>query len=373
MTNNTFDQVHASHNWEEIRQSIYSKTESDVEQALNSHNATLEDFKALISPAAEPYLEQMAAKSRAITQQRFGKTIQMYIPLYLSNACANACVYCGFSHDNDIKRITLNKEQVLEEIKVIKDMGFEHLLLVTGEHPADCGFEYLKEIMEVIRPHFSLISIEVQPMLQEHYEQLIELGLHTVYVYQETYNREKYKSYHPKGKKSDFSYRLETSERLGKAGIHKIGIGCLLGLEDWRTDSFFTALHLDYLEKTYWRTKYSISFPRLRPHTGAFQPNHEVNDRQLAQLIMAYRIFNPDVDLSLSTRESKVFRDNMLQLGVTAMSAGSKTEPGGYAVYNKALEQFSVADDRSPDEISRMIQSKGYETVWKDWDSGMMG
>jgi len=367
----TFEEVHATHNWEATKASIYTKTAEDVEKALSRPKPTLEDFKALISPVAEAYIEQMAIKSRAITQQRFGKTIQMYIPLYLSNACANACAYCGFSHDNDIKRITLNKEQVLQEIEVIKNMGFQHLLLVTGEHPKDCGIDYLKEMVEVVKPHFPSVSIEVQPMKEHEYASLIDMGLHTVYVYQETYHKENYKTYHPRGRKSDFSYRLDTPERLGKAHIHKIGIGCLLGLEDWRTDSFFTALHLDYLEKSYWRTKYSISFPRLRPHVGSFQPNVEVNDKQLAQLIMAYRIFNPDVDLSLSTRESKKFRNNMLQLGITAMSAGSKTEPGGYAVYNEALEQFSVADDRSPQEICDMIKTGGYEPVWKDWDHCM--
>ena len=367
----TFEEIHATHNREATKASIYNKTAADVEQALAVTNASLEDFKALISPAAEAYMEQMALKSRAITQRRFGKTIQLYIPLYLSNACANACTYCGFSHDNDIKRITLNKEQVLQETAVIKNMGFQHVLLVTGEHPKACNFDYLKKMLEVVKPHFSSVSIEVQPMKQEEYADLIQSGLHTVYVYQETYHKENYKNYHPRGKKSNFAYRLATPERLGKAHIHKIGIGCLLGLEDWRTDSFFTALHLDYLEKNYWRTKYSISFPRLRPHAGSFQPNVEVSDKQLAQLIMAYRIFNADVDLSLSTRESKKFRDNMLQLGITTMSAGSKTEPGGYAVYNNALEQFSVADDRSPEEMCRMIKESGYEPVWKDWDHCM--
>ena len=235
----TFEEVHASHNWEATTQSIYNKTAADVELALQSNKLTLEDFKALISPAAEAYLEQMAVKSRAITQRRFGKTIQLYIPLYLSNACANSCTYCGFNHENDITRITLNKEQVLQEIEVIKNMGFQHLLLVTGEHPKDCGYDYLKEMVELVKPHFPSVSIEVQPMKQNEYEGLIQLGLHTVYVYQETYRKENYKTYHPRGKKSNFSYRLETPERLGKAGIHKVGIGCLLGLEDWRTDSFF--------------------------------------------------------------------------------------------------------------------------------------
>nr|WP_319399883.1 2-iminoacetate synthase ThiH [uncultured Carboxylicivirga sp.] len=373
MNSLTFNDVHESYNWDECKKAIYNKTAADVEKALNTNKATLDDFMALISPAAQPYLEQMAQKSRSITQRRFGKTMQMYIPLYLSNACANACIYCGFNHKNDITRITLNKKQVLQEIKVIKEMGFEHLLLVTGEHPAHCGFEYLKEIIEVVKPHFALISIEVQPMDVHHYKELSDMGVHTVYVYQETYNRAQYPIYHPRGKKANFQYRLETGDRLGQAGMHKMGIGCLLGLEDWRTDSFFTALHLNYLEKTYWRTKYSLSFPRLRPHVGSFEPNHPINDKELAQLIMAYRIFDPDLDLSLSTRENQAFRDNMMQLGITAMSAGSKTEPGGYAVYNQALEQFVIADDRSPEEVSSAIRTQGYEVVWKDWDESMWG
>ncbi len=364
----TFESKHSSYNWDEVKESIYNKTAADVERALLATRANLEDFKALISPAAQPYLEQMAAKSRALTLKRFGKVMQMYIPLYLSNACANACVYCGFNHSNDIQRITLTLDQVKQEIAVIKSMGFDHLLLVTGEHPKDCGFSYLKDVIELVKPHFSQVSIEVQPMKTEEYKELVDAGLNTVYIYQETYHKERYAVYHPAGKKSNFSFRLETPDRLGEAGVHKVGLGCLLGLEDWRTDSFFTAAHLDYLEKNYWRTRYSISFPRLRPHAGSFEPNSPASDRDLAQLIMAYRIFNPDVDLSLSTRESVKFRDNMMQLGITAMSAGSKTEPGGYAVYNKALEQFKVADDRSPEVVCDMIKAKGYEPVWKDWD-----
>ncbi|TAJ11566.1 2-iminoacetate synthase ThiH [Marinilabiliaceae bacterium JC017] len=366
-----FYEVLSTYQWDEVKSSIYAKTAADVESALNSTSPSLEDFKALISPAAATYLEPMARLSHTLTQQRFGKTMQLYIPLYLSNACANGCVYCGFNHANDIKRITLNKEQVLQEIQVIKEMGYEHLLLVTGEHPAQCGFNYLSEMLELVKPYFSLVSIEVQPMDQEHYEKLIPQGLNSVYVYQETYNSQRYPEYHPRGKKANFKYRLHTPDRLGRAGIHKMGLGCLLGLEDWRTDSFFTALHLNYLEKTYWKSKYSISFPRLRPHAGSFQPNVVVGDKDLAQLIMAYRIFNHDVELSLSTREYPVFRDNMMKLGITAMSAGSKTEPGGYAVYTQALEQFLIADDRSSDEIQQVIAANGYEPVWKDWDTCM--
>lgn len=197
---------------------------------------------------------------------------------------------------------------------------------------------------------------------------MIPLGLHTVLVYQETYHEEDYRKHHPKGKKSRFSYRLETPDRLGAAGIHKIGLGVLIGLEDWRTDSFFTALHLDYLQRTYWQTKYSISFPRLRPFSGGLTPKVEMKDRELVQLICAYRLFNEDIDLSLSTRESEKFRDHLVQLGITTMSAGSKTNPGGYAVDTESLEQFEISDERAPDEIAAMIRRQGYEPVWKDWD-----
>ncbi len=365
----TFEEVHASHNWEATTQSIYNKTTADVELALHSDKLTLEDFKALISPAAETYLERMAVKSRAITQRRFGKTIQLYIPLYLSNACANSCTYCGFNHENDITRITLNKEQVLQEIAVIKNMGFQHLLLVTGEHPKDCGYDYLKEMVELVKPHFPSVSIEVQPMKQDEYEGLIQLGLHTVYVYQETYHKENYNIYHPVGMKSKFEWRVNGFDRMGQAGVHKIGMGVLIGLEDWRTDVTMMAYHLRYLQKNYWKTRYSVNFPRMRPSDNDhFQPNVVMNDKEYVQLMLAYRLFDHDVDISVSTRESPDFRNNIIQLGATSMSAGSKTDPGGYAVYKKELEQFAVSDDRNPFMVEKDIRAHGYEVVWKDWD-----
>ncbi len=365
----TFSKIIAHYDWEETRKAIYSKNATDVENALKSSRPTLDDYMALISPAAAPYLEKMARMSHNLSQKRFGKNIQLYMPLYLSNECSNHCIYCGFNKENKIDRITLNPSEIEKEIEVIKGMGYEHLLLVTGEQGKRTGVEYLKEAFKVCRNHFSLLSLEVQPMEQDEYEQLAQEGLHTVYIYQETYNKDNYKEYHPKGKKSDYTYRLETPDRLGKAGVHKVGLGALIGLEDWRTELFFIALHLRYLQKTYWKTKYSISFPRLRPHTGGFEPNFPMNDRELLQAISAFRIFDEDVEISLSTRESPRFRDNMVKLGVTSMSAGSKTNPGGYATHTEALEQFSVHDDRSPKQIMSMIKEQGYEAVWKDWDS----
>lgn len=365
-----FQQLFDTYTWDDVKSRIYSKTEQDVELALNkTSKRTLEDFMALISPAAEPFLEQMAQLSHQLTKKRFGNTIQMYVPLYLSNECQNICTYCGFSLDNKIARKTLSNTELVKEAEIVKSYGYEHVLLVTGEANQTVGVPYIKNAMRKVRPYFSNISMEVQPLEAEEYKELIDDGdLNTVLVYQETYHRDEYKKHHPKGKKSNFNYRLATQDRLGQAGIYKMGLGVLIGLEDWRTDSFFCALHLDYLEKTYWQTKYSISFPRLRPFSGGLEPKVEMTDRELVQLICAYRIFDEEVELSMSTRESEKFRDNILKLGITTFSAGSKTEPGGYANDEEALEQFEISDERSPKAVAEMIKKQGYEPVWKDWD-----
>ena len=365
---NNFREIFDSYHWNEVKGSIYAKTARDVELALNKSKRDLEDFKALISPAAAPYLESMALLSHRITQKRFGKTIQMYIPMYLSNECNNICTYCGFSFTNQIPRKTLTDQEILREVTYIKSKGYDNILLVTGEANHTVGVSYLKNALKQVYPHFSHLSLEAQPLEQDEYECLIEEGLNTVLVYQETYHREDYKKHHPKGKKSNFHYRLDTPDRLGKAGIHKIGLGTLIGLEDWRTDSFFTALHLRYLEKRYWQTKYSISFPRLRPFSGGLAPKVEMNDRELTQLICAYRLLNEEVELSLSTRESENFRNNIIKLGITSISAESKTNPGGYVVEKQSLQQFEISDERETKEIVEVIRQQGYEPLWKDWD-----
>lgn len=354
--------------WDETKSSIYGKSTLDVEGALRKPKRDLEDFKALISPAAAPYLEQMAALSQQLTQERFGKTIQMYIPMYLSNECQNICTYCGFSLDVKIDRKTLTDEEILAEVKIIKSMGYDHILIVTGEANKTVGVEYFLNAIELIKPYFSNIAMEVQPLDQEDYEKLIAAGLNTVLVYQETYHKDDYKIHHPKGKKSNFDYRVDTHDRLGKAGIHKMGLGVLFGLEDWRTDTFYCASHLDYLERTYWKTKYSISFPRLRPCAGGINLKSVMTDRELVQLICAYRIFNQEVELSMSTRESESFRNNIIKLGVTSISADSKTDPGGYANPEVNLEQFEIDDKRSTDSFIEVIKKQGYEPVFKDWD-----
>ncbi len=357
--------------WQQTQESIYSKTEVDVKNALVSSKATLEDFKALISPAAEPFLEEMAQKSQKLTLERFGKTIQFYVPMYLSNECQNICTYCGFSLDVKLDRKTLSDQEILEEVKVIKSYGYDHILLVTGEANKTVGVAYIKNAIELIKPYFSHIAIEVQPLDKEEYEELISVGLNTVLVYQETYNRENYKKHHPKGKKSNYDFRIETHDRLGEAGIHKMGVGVLIGLEDWRTDSFFAASHLDYLERKYWKTNYTVSFPRLRPCAGGVELKSVMTDRQLVQLICAYRIFNQEVELSMSTRESDTFRNNIIKLGITSISADSKTDPGGYANPNANLEQFEIHDKRTTSDFVKKVIEQGYEPVFKGWDSGL--
>ncbi|MGV3706150.1 MAG: 2-iminoacetate synthase ThiH [Arcticibacter sp.] len=370
-----FKEIFNQYHWEHQKADILNKTSKDVESALTKEKLTIDDFKALVSPAALPFLEQMAQKSQRLTQKRFGKTLQMYIPMYLSNECQNICTYCAFSLDNKISRKTLSTGEILREADIIKSMGYDHILLVTGEANLTVGVPYLKKTISILKPFFSSISLEVQPLEETDYSELIKEGLNTVLVYQETYNRERYKVHHPKGKKSNFDYRLDTPDRLGKAEVHKIGLGTLIGLEDWRTDCFFTALHLQYLERTYWKTKFSVSFPRLRPiqvggdmHSYAPGPKNYMNDRELVQLICAWRLFNENLEISISTREEPSFRDNIISLGITSISAGSRTNPGGYSSAPDSLEQFEISDDRSAAEIAEVIRRQGYEPVWKDWD-----
>ena len=357
------------YDWETTRRKIYASTEADVERALSHDRPSMDDFAALVSPAADKYLNEMAAKSYRITRRRFGNTMQLYIPLYLANICQNHCVYCGFNCTNKIHRAILTPEEIHAEAQAIKRDPFQHILLVTGEAPRSSSVQYLADSMKIMQRYFEQISIEVQPLDTDEYRLLKDYGLHAVYVYQETYNRDRYPVYHLRGKKTNYRYRLETPDRLCEAGVHKVGLGNLIGLEDWRTEAYFTALHLRYLENRYWRTKYSVAFPRLRPYVGedGFNPEHPASERNLVQLICAYRLLSEDVELSISTRESADFRDRVMPFGVTVISAGSKTTPGGYAHPNRELEQWSINDNRTPREVEAAVRAKGLDPVWKDW------
>ena len=356
--------------WEQTTRDIYEKTDADVRRALAKKSLDVEDFKALISPAATPYLEVMAQLSRKYTLERFGKTISMFIPLYITNSCTNSCIYCGFNHNNPMKRTILTEKEMINEYKAIKKLApFENLLLVTGENPAKAGVDYIERALLLARPYFSNLQIEVMPLKSEDYEQLTHAGLNGVICFQETYNRANYNLYHPRGMKSKFEWRVNGFDRMGQAGVHKIGMGVLIGLEEWRTDVTMMAYHLRYLQKHYWKTKYSVNFPRMRPsENGGFQPNVVMSDRELAQLTFAMRIFDHDVDISYSTRECAELRDQMATLGVTTMSAESKTEPGGYFSYPQTLEQFHVSDERKAVEVDAALRALGRIPVYKDWD-----
>jgi 2-iminoacetate synthase len=363
------------YDWDETLALVASATAADVERVLakaerNRRPLEPEEFAVLISEAADPYLERMAALSRRFTLERFGKTISLYIPMYVSNACTNKCVYCGFNHDNPFERTTLTMEQVKAECEAIKRLGpFQNLLIVSGEFPALCGVDYMERVLHTCRPYFHNLTLEVQPLRAREYERLSHSGLNGVVCFQETYHREAYRTYHPRGMKSHFDWRLNGYDRMGEAGMHKIGLGVLLGLEDWRADVVMMARHLRYLQKKYWRSRYSVNFPRMRPSESGYQPKTVIDDRQLARLTFAFRLFDHDVDISYSTRETPAYRDNMMTLGVTSMSAGSRTDPGGYVTEPDSLEQFEVSDSRTPREVEAAIRAHGYEPVWKDWDA----
>ncbi|WP_294214131.1 2-iminoacetate synthase ThiH [uncultured Chryseobacterium sp.] len=370
---NSFKDIFEQYSWDQIRSKLNQVTLQDVETSLRKEHRILEDFINLMAPAAAVKLETMAKMAQQLTRKRFGKTIQLYAPLYLSNECQNICTYCGFSLDNQIRRKTLSDTELMVEASVLKSMDVNHVLLVSGEASKTVGIDYFINAVRLLKPHFANISVEVQPLQEEEYLLLHHEGVNAVLVYQETYHKEVYKEYHPKGKKSNFHYRLETPDRIGKAGIHKMGLGVLLGLEDWRIDSFFNALHIQYLQKQYWKSRFSVSFPRLRPAEGIIEPNFIMSDKDLLQLICAYRLWNEDLEISISTRENETFRNHIVSLGATAMSAASKTNPGGYAVDKESLEQFETSDERSMEDIRAMIRNAGYDPVMKDWDAVYSG
>lgn len=365
----TFTDSWSRFSYSEVSRTISTRTQADVRRALakEGRGLSLDDLAALLSPAANAHLEEMAAQARRLTLERFGRTMQLYAPLYLTNVCSNVCTYCGFSAQNRIPRRALGDAEILAEAAVLERFGFEHVLLVTGES-SRYGADYLARALRLLRPRFASLSLEVQPLPQADYERLAAEGASAVLVYQETYNPEVYRRHHLKGHKTDMIYRLETPDRLGRAGLKKIGLGALYGLSDWRVESWFVGLHLAHLERHYWRTRYSVSFPRLRPHAGSEIEIFPVEERDLVQLFCAFRLFRQEVELSLSTRESSRFRNNAARLGITAMSAGSRTNPGGYTEGEDSLEQFAVSDDRGPAEVASFLRENGYEPVWKDWD-----
>ena len=358
--------------WDAIGWEIRGRTARDVEHSLVTESPTLEDLMNLLSPAAEPYLETMAQAAHSLTLQRFGKVIALFAPLYLSNECTNPCVYCGFNMHNPVQRLTLSAEEADREAKYLRRLGFRHVLLVSGEAPRVVTQDYLGDVVRRLRPSFSSISIEIHPLATDAYAALAAEGVDGLVIYQETYNEARYHSFHPGGRKRDFRWRLDTPERGGQAGFRRIGIAALLGLDDWRVEAYCLALHARYLLRHHWKSHLTISFPRLRPAAGGFQPPESVSDQNLVHMLAALRLFLPDAGFMLSTRESATLRDHLIPLGITSMSAGSRTEPGGYTHGGEAGAQFAVADERSPDVVAEVLRRAGYEPVWKDWDAAFM-
>lgn len=342
---------------------------TDVERALKAAQLDYAGLAALLSPVAEPYLGLMAARSAEITAQRFGKTIQIYAPVYLSSFCSNRCVYCGFSADNAIDRRVLTMEEAEHEAMILHDRGFNHVLLVSGEAPAKMGIEYLEELARRLRDKFASITIEVQPLTTDEYSRLFKAGITGVAVYQETYDRQTYDKVHLSGPKSDYEYRLDAPAKVARGGMREVGIGFLLGLSNWRAEGLALGYHLSWLRKQFWKTALTVSFPRMRPAEGDYIPPYPVTEKELTQLIFALRIFDHDVGLVLSTREESRYRDGMIGLGPTRYSAGSCTAPGGYANPGFTGEQFVIGDNRPIQEVCQAIRDKGFDPVRKDWDA----
>lgn len=343
-------------------------TAEDVRRSLNKMTPTIEDFMNFMSPAAVPLLEEMAQKASRLTAQNFGRAIQLFTPLYLSNFCSNHCVYCGFNCKNKIPRDQLSLEQLEVEAKAIADTGLKHLLILTGEAPAKAGVDYLEDCMGVLRNHFPSVSIEVFAMDQDEYARLVATGADGLTMFQETYNEELYATLHPKGPKKDYRYRLDAPERGCKAGMRVVTIGALLGLGDWHRDAFFTGMHAAYLMHKYPEVDISVSPPRMRPHAGEYQPASIADDRDLVQYMLALRLFLPRLGITVSTRESAEFREHILPLGVTKMSAGVTTAVGGHTQEHDQVGQFEIADTRSVDEMCDMLRRCGYQPIFKDWE-----
>jgi 2-iminoacetate synthase len=356
----------------------------------------IERFEHLIIPKSDQQLEAMAQASSSLTLQNFGRTMRLFAPLYLSNECINNCQYCGFSRDNPILRVTLDVDEVIAEARHLARQGFRQILLVTGEHPKFAGHDYLAECVRALAPDFSSISIEVGPMETEDYVPIVEAGAEGLVVYQETYNRGIYAEMHTAGPKRDFNFRLDCVERGYAAGFRRLGVGALIGLSRWQDEAIALAAHLEYLFKRCWQAQITVSLPRLRPAAGGFHPLFSMTDRELVQLVCALRITFPQLGIVLSTRERASLRDSLASIGVTMMSAGSHTEPGGYTRQGRvhlhrtvrgrfvapeyqdgedelATGQFAISDERSPAEIAEVLRRRGLEPVWKDWDQALCG
>lgn len=374
-----------------LRAAMESATADDVARVLGRERLFPHDLLTLLSPAAAGQLEAMARRARALTVRHFGRTIQLFTPLYLSNHCTNQCRYCGFSARNHIPRRRLSDAEIVAEGRAIAATGLRHLLLLTGDARHVSGPDYIARAARLLAPLFPSLAVEIYALSDEEYALLADAGIDGMTMFQETYNESLYPELHPAGPKRDYRFRLDAPERAARAGMRSVGLGALLGLDDWRRDAFFTALHGEWLQRWHPSVDINFSVPRLRPHAGAFQTAHAVSDRDLVQVILAYRIFMPSAGITVSTRERADLRDNLIPLGVTRMSAGVSTAVGGHATLagggpashkraagpeperetvsaDVATPQFEISDPRGVDEMAAAITAHGYQPVYKDWE-----
>jgi 2-iminoacetate synthase len=342
-------------------------TPQHVQTALGKNFLTVDDYAALLSPAAAPFLETMAQKAHALTLQHFGKTILFFSPMYLSNFCTNACRYCGFNAHNRIPRKQMTLPEVEAEARALAQTGIRHVLILTGDAPAKAGVDYLVDCLSVLKKRFLSIGIEIYALDQEEYARLIRAGVDQMTMFQETYDPAVYARVHPQGPKQNFTYRLDAPERVAAAGVRAVNLGALLGLIPWRNDAFFTGLHAHWLQNRFPALEVSLSAPRLRPHAGDFSELHPVDDAALVQYLLAARLFMPRLGLTLSTRENAELRNHLLPLGITRISAGTSTAVAGHTQPEAGVGQFEISDSRSVAEMQAAITAAGYQPIFTDW------
>jgi len=327
-------------------------------------------FIALLSTEAEINLEEMAVRANDITLRNFGRTMQFYTPIYLSNFCENQCVYCGFNVLNKIARRKLTPEELKAEARFISSTGLKHVLVLTGDSRSASPLSYIKDSLKILRDFFSSLSVEIYALTEGEYSELVSEGVDGLTIYQEVYDEDVYKKMHLAGAKKDYLFRLDAPERGAKAKMRNINLGVLLGLNDWRKEVFFLGLHAKYLQDSYPDLEVGVSLPRIRPQAGNFNVPYEVTDRNIVQILVALRIFLPRLGIALSTRENPEFRNNLIPLGITRISAGSSTYVGGHTVKvsaDRGVPQFEIADLRDVKEMKEFLEKKGYQPVLKDW------
>jgi len=341
-----------------------------VRRALNEEGLfSPENFAALLSPAAEEFLRPATAVAGRLTRRHFGRAVQFFVPLYVSNICCNGCVYCGFNcKSKSTVRRALSLDEAEAEAEYLAKQGFSHLLLVASEDLKNTPPLYFAQLAERIRHLFASIHVEIYAVSEPDYRMFVEAGIDGVTMFQETYKRTEYARYHPSGPKADFENRFDAVERAARAGMTFLGLGALLGLTEWRSEVFYLGLHADYLRRSCWRQNVSISFPRMRPADGGEPPPFTVGDRDFVQLMTALRIQFPETCMTISTREPAGFREHLVDIAATKLSAGAKTTPGGYSDATEAGAQFDIADHRSLVELSQVLTKMGYDPVLKDWD-----